>query len=312
MTNLKKIGLTALAGTLAVTTFAQAGDLTVGGTARMEYQTDESTASSVSTSGDAFANNGTLSFTGSGELDNGFTASYYQALADGTMTSSNVKLDMGDMGTLSMADHNVAGIGTVQDIVPNAGEQPWDDLGTHGGHEDGVANPHTGDRLGYLTTVGGLEVSAAVDLAADGSTNSFAIKSTTLVEGLTIVAGMADVQSTAANEDDLETYGLSYTVGSISVGVQKTKVDAEVAQSDIERDSYGITFAVNENLSIGYGVSETEYDATAKTKDEENTGIQASYTTGGMTIGFVNNSKDNANGGSTDLEMNEIQLTFAF
>ena len=101
-------------------------------------------------------------------------------------------------------------------------------------------------------------------------------------------------------------------MGSISVGVQKTKVDAEVAQSDIERDSYGITFAVNENLSIGYGVSETEYDATAKTKDEENTGIQASYTTGGMTIGFVNNSKDNANGGSTDLEMNEIQLTFAF
>ena len=38
MTNLKKIGLTALAGTLAATTFAQAGELTVGGTARMEYQ----------------------------------------------------------------------------------------------------------------------------------------------------------------------------------------------------------------------------------------------------------------------------------
>jgi outer membrane protein OmpU len=38
MTNLKKIGLTALAGTLASTSYAIAGDLSVSGTARMEYQ----------------------------------------------------------------------------------------------------------------------------------------------------------------------------------------------------------------------------------------------------------------------------------
>jgi hypothetical protein len=38
MTNFKKIGLTALAGTLAATAFAQAGALSVSGTARMEYQ----------------------------------------------------------------------------------------------------------------------------------------------------------------------------------------------------------------------------------------------------------------------------------
>ena len=38
MTNFKKIGLTALAGSLAVTAYAQAGSLSVGGTARMEYQ----------------------------------------------------------------------------------------------------------------------------------------------------------------------------------------------------------------------------------------------------------------------------------
>jgi hypothetical protein len=44
---------------------------------------------------------------------------------------------------------NRAGIGSIQDMVPNAGEQPWDDIGTHGGPEDGVADPHAGDRLGY-------------------------------------------------------------------------------------------------------------------------------------------------------------------
>ena len=295
MTNLKKIGLTALAGTLAATTFAQAGELTVGGTARMEYQSNEVTTSGVSTSADAFLNNGTLVFSGSGELDNGNTVSYHQALADGTVTSSNMKLDMGDMGTLGMGDHNHAGIGTISDIVPNGGEEPWDDIGTHGGHEDGVASPHTDDRLGYTTDAGGITISAAVDMAANGATSSIALSSTTLVEGLKVVAGMADVQSTATTQDDLETYGLSYTMGSISIGAQKTKVDAETAASDIDRDAYGISFVVNENLSIGYGSSDVEYEAAAKTMDEESTEIGAVYTSGGMTIGFQNITKDNIN-----------------
>jgi len=168
MTNLRKIGLTALAGTLAATVNAQAGELTVGGTARMELQSNQVTTAGVETESDAFLNNGTITFSGSGELDNGFGVSYYQALADGTLTSSNVQLDMGDMGTLSMADHNLAGIGTVSDIVPNGGEQPWDDIGTsHGGHEDGVASPHTGDRLGYTVNAGVATFTAAVDLAGD-------------------------------------------------------------------------------------------------------------------------------------------------
>jgi len=43
MTNFKKIGLTALAGTLAATAYAQAGSLSVSGTARMEYQSNKKT-----------------------------------------------------------------------------------------------------------------------------------------------------------------------------------------------------------------------------------------------------------------------------
>jgi outer membrane protein OmpU len=311
MTNFKKIGLTALAGTLAATAYAQAGSLSVSGTARMEYQSNKVTTSGVDTSADTFSNNGTLTFSGSGELDNGMTASYHQALADGSLTSSNAKLDMGDMGVLGMGDHNHAGIGTISDIVPNGGEQPWDDIGTHGGHEDGVASPHTGDRLGY-TTAGDIKVSIASDFAGDGATTSIAISNDTMVEGLKVAIGIADVQSTATAEDDLETYGFSYTMGSISFGAQKTKVDAETANSDIERDAYGISFAVNENLSIGMGVSDVEYDAAAKSNDEESTEIGATYTSGGMTVGLQNITKDNINGTAVDHEMTELQLTFAF
>jgi outer membrane protein OmpU len=310
MTNLRKIGLTALAGTLAATT-AHAGDLTVTGTATMEYQ---STQDSISENSDSFGQNGTIVFSGSGELDNGMGVSFMQALAGGTLTSQSVALDMGDMGTLSVASLNMAGIGTVQDMVPNAGEQPWDDLGTdgteHGTPEQGVASPHGGNRLGYSVNVGGAIVSAAMNYAENSPTTSAAIQLPNLVEGLNIGGGLAVDQQSATVENDIETYYITYSMGPISVGAQQTKVDHQTAASDIERDSYGITFAVNENLSIGYGVSDTEFDA--KGLDEENTGIQASYTSGGMTIGVVNNTKDNMGGDNTDKEMTELKLTFAF
>jgi outer membrane protein OmpU len=306
MTNLRKIGLTALAGTLAATT-AHAGDLTVTGTATMEYQ---STQDTINSNTDSFSQNGTIVFSGSGELDNGMGVSFMQALSEGSLTSQSVALDMGDMGTLSVASLNMAGIGTIQDMVPNAGEQPWDDLGTHGTPEQGVAAPHSGNRLGYSVSVGGATVSAAMDYQQNSPTTSAAVQLPGLVEGFNIGAGIAVDQESATVENDIETYFISYAVGPISVGAQQTKVDHQTANSDIERDSYGITFAVNENLSIGYGVSDTEFDALGL--DEENTGIQASYTSGGMTVGVVNNTKDNSNGANTDLEMTELKLTFAF
>ena len=321
MTNLKKIGLTALAGTLAATTFAQAGDLSVSGTARMEYQS--TTTSNVSnTSGatrtdssstDTFVQNQTVSFSGSGELDNGMTVSYLQALASGAVTSQGVTLDMGDMGTVALTNYNVAGIGTIQDMVPNGGEQPWDDLGTtHGTPADGLASPHAGNRLGYKTTQGGAIISAAVNYEFASPTTSIAIQLPNLVEGLNIGAGLASDQAAEDTENDIETMYISYSFDGIglSVGAQSTDVDAQAATSDIERMAYGISFAVNENFSIGYGVSEVEYEA--QTNDEESTGFGASYTSGGMTIGLINNQKDNLNGGSSNMEMTELQLTFAF
>ena len=309
MTNFKKIGLTALAGSLAAIGYAQAGALDVSGTARMEYQ---STTNNTGNSGDSFAQNTTISFTGSGELDNGMTVSYLQAQSGaGTLTSQGVTLDMGDMGVLTMTNYNAAGIGTIQDMVPNGGEQPWDDLGTHGTPQQGVASPHAGDRLGYKTTAGGAIISASINYEQSEPTTSVAVQLPGLVEGLNIGAGMATDMSAQDTEDDITTMYAKYTMGGISVGYQTTDVDVTAADSDIERTAYGISFAVNDNLSIGYGISDTDFDAS--TTDEENTGIGIAYTSGGMKLGIINNTKDNAGGtaGGQD-EMTEFQLTFAF
>ena len=309
MTNFKKIGLTALAGSLAAVGFAQAGDLSVSGTARMEYQ---STTDASGNSGDSFAQNTTVSFSGSGELDNGMTVSYLQALAGGSLTSQGVTLDMGDMGSIAMTNYNYGGIGTIQDMVPNGGEQPWDDLGTHGTPEQGVASPHSGNRIGYKTTAGGAIISASIDYQQNSATTSMAIQLPNLVEGLNVGAGIATDQNSASAEQDIETMYATYSMNGISVGYQVTDVAAQAANSDIERTAYGVSFAVNDNISIGYGISDTEFESSSLTLDEENTGIGISYTSGGMKLGIINNKKDNAGGSTGADEMTEFQLTFAF
>ena len=310
MTNFKKIGLTALAGSLAVTAYAQAGALSVNGTARMEYQ---STQTSATASTDAFAQNTSVTFSGSGELDNGMTVSYTQVLAGGTLTSQGVTLDMGDMGAVSMTNYNVAGIGIIQDKVPNGGEQPWDDVGTHGAPEQGIAAPHSGHRLGYKTSAAGATISAAADYQQNSLTTSLAV-SMPLMEGLEVGVGMATDQSSSTTEQDIETAYVTYSMGPVSVGYQMTDVDVTAANSDIERTAMGVSFAVNDNLSIGYGISDTEFEA--KATDEENVGIGVSYTSGGMKLGIINNTKDNsggtAAGSETEESMTEFQLTFAF
>ena len=307
MTNFKKIGLTALAGTLAATAYAQAGALSVSGTARMEYQSTQASATAKS---DAFAQNTTISFTGSGELDNGMTVSYLQAQASAnTLTSQGVTLDMGDMGSVAITNYNFGGIGIIQDKVPNGGEQPWDDLGTHGAPEQGIAAPHAGNRLGYKNTFGGATVSASMDYQQNSPTTSLAV-SMPLMEGLEIGAGIATDQSSATTEQDIETMYVKYSMGGISVGYQVTDVERTAANSDIERTAYGISFAVNDNLSVGYGISDTEFEEF--TPDEENTGIGIAYTSGGMKLGIINNTKDNAGGTAGEQEMTEFQLTFAF
>ena len=226
---------------------------------------------------------------------------------------------MGDMGSIYMDQGNAGrqGITTIQDKVPNAGEQVWDDTGSasadHGTVAQGIANVGAGNTLGYAVSSGMMKLSAGFSYN-NGSQESFAVTFTDVGgSGLSAGAGMATSQNVdEITEDDVDTVFATYTMGSITVGAQKTSVDAESATSDIERNSMGISMAVNENLSVSYGVSDTEFDESGLV-DEENSGVSASYTAGGMTLGLVRNSKDNEAGTSgTDREVTELKLTLAF
>ena len=321
MTNLKKVGLTALAGTLATITAVQAAEVTVSGIAQVSYTTKSvDTTALDETSSDAFGKDTKIKFSASGEMDNGMTASWMHHHSGGGIFSSLVTLDMGDMGSLYMDQGNAGrqGITTIQDKVPNAGEQVWDDTSGsttdgHGTPKHGVANVGSGNTLGYAITSGMMKVSAGLSYN-NGSQPSAAVTFADVGgSGLTVGAGMATSQNVdLTTEDDVDTVFATYTMGSFTVGAQKTSVDAESASSDIERNAYGVSMAVNENLSVSYGVSDTEFDESGL-KDEENSGVSASYTAGGMTVGIVHNSKDNEGGtDQTDRSVTELKLTLAF
>jgi outer membrane protein OmpU len=320
MTNFKKVGLTALAGTLATITAVQAADVSLSGVARMQYNTTslETTTATDARSTDAFDQNTSITFSASGEMDNGMTASWMHTHSGTAVFSSLVTLDMGDMGKLYMDQGNAGrqGITTIQDKVPNAGEQVWDDTGAaaadHGTVAQGVANVGAGNTLGYSVTSGMMTLSAGLSYN-NGSQPSAAVTFADVGgSGLTVGAGMATSQNVdLTTEDDVDTVFATYTMGSFTVGAQKTSVDAESATSDIERNAYGVSMAVNENFSISYGISDTEFDESGLA-DEENSGVSASYTTGGMTIGVVHNSKDNVAGADADRDGTELKLTFAF
>ena len=106
-------------------------------------------------------------------------------------------------------------------------------------------------------------------------------------------------------------YG-KYTTGAFTIGVQLSETDKTAADSDITREAAALSFAVNENLSVSYGISTVEYEASTKT-DAESTGVSASYTMGGMTLAGAMNDSDNMGGtaGAGD-EDKHITMSIAF
>ena len=86
---------------------------------------------------------------------------------------------------------------------------------------------------------------------------------TTGANNTSVGYGAGNNESARNVSDDVSTMFASYTAGPVSIGIQNTEVESDTANSDIERDAFGVSFAVNENFSVSYGQSDTEYDAQA-------------------------------------------------
>jgi outer membrane protein OmpU len=311
MTNMKKLGLTALAGSL-VATSGFAGELSVSGTAKITYVSQHESE----VTGNPFSMSQGIGFSGSGDLDNGMTINYGYTMTDAAFSSSTLKLDMGDMGTLSYSDGaGSTGISAYDDKMPTAGEEVWDDLD---GQANGVATISNKGTLGYAGTFSGVGVSISYnpDDAAAPATTAESSKSMVIsgeVGGANVFLGMGDKAGGTVNTGtDLTTAGITYVAGAVTVGFQTTSIDASAANSDVDRNHVAASFAVNENLSISYGMSTVEFESAAKV-DQEDSGVAISYTMGSMTLGaFMNKSDDVGGTSAAEDDVTEVSLAFAF
>ena len=306
MTNLKKLGLTALAGSLVATT-GYAGSLDVTGAAKVSYTSGDTSE----TSGNPFSMTRDINFAGSGEMDNGMTISYFQLLGAGAFSSSGLTLDMGDAGSATFMNGTSGGhgISAYEDKMPTAGEQVWDDMD---GQANGVLTGNKANKIGYGTSVAGANVSVDYNKQEDGgSAKSIGIDYAP-ADGAMIFASKSDEYAGSNSSTDQVTFGGTYTAGAATVGVQRTSIDFSTVNSDTDRTHVSASFAVNEDISVSFGMSNVEFESAALT-DQEDSGFAVSYTMGSMTIGAHANSSDNVGGTSgTDDEVKEMSIAFAF
>lgn len=343
MNNLKKIGLSALAGSL-VAFSANAVELSVSGKTEVTYSNTQG-----ANNGNPFGNGNSIAFSGSGDM-NGMTATYSAAIGDHgaassttseVFGSSSLTLDMGDMGEIGYDNGTgLYGLSTIDDKMPYAYEEIW--TYTKGSNAVAVAAGGSNNVFGYKNSFMGAnitleyspEVGGSTGGTNDGSAGGGAGTGSNLngaitmspMDGLNVGAGYGQNDSnrnTINGQVDGEaiTGFATYAIGPATVGYQLTESrgGSEGTNSNSmqhEVDIYGISFQVNENLAVSYNEMENVFKnvgSVAADVTEETDGIGISYTMGSASIRFLDAETTNKGGvtGTTSENM-EVSLMLAF
>ena len=169
--------------------------------------------------------------------------------------------------------------------------------------------------IGYDISVGDVALSFDTSKATGGTDRSASI-SYTGMDGLQIVGGMAETGTAQTNASvDMETVGIKYTMGSITVAAQANEVDDTSTTNDDEDATHiGVSFALSDQVSISYAQLETEFGKSTKTADETVSGVGVSYTAGSMSVKAYAGKTENNAGSATasDLEEKGVTLSFSF
>jgi len=318
MNNLRKIGLSALAGSLA-TFSVNAADMSVSGAGSISF---DDTNRGKSNRGNGFYMGDSLKFNASGDTDNGIGVAVYYEIDGGALDDHNIKLS-GDFGSITFDGHGgSSAMGAVDDKTPNAYEEAWDIIDTDGTSATGsptvINGSGGGDGMWIYNSpnMGGAVLTVAyrnhVSAAAESMTDFALAMSPESIEGLSLGLAMSNNTIGANIDSDETTMYATYATGGFTVGLQSSDLDHTTATSDQESIAYGVTYAVNDDLSIGYSYHELETELSTD-EDQKSTGISASYTMGGMTLaGASNEVKNIAGTASRDHEGYEFTLSFAF
>ena len=320
MNNLKKIGLTAIAASLA-TVSANAADFSVSGGASMSYTSNAIVGIGGGANGNPWAMSDTVNFAASGELDNGWTVSYTMGL-DGSKTAAGAAFEdrtlaigLGDMGTLTMMGQDGSSVvGAMDDKLPTAYEESWN---FSGGPGTGTSVGNNAFKYSY-GGVDGVNIEASyvpsTKTAANGSTDVGITYSG--IDGLTIglASGTDDTAGSGAEVDEQAMY-VTYAYDAFTFGVQSNESDSATAGADSEFSGWAVSYAVSDDISVSLAQTEIEREGTSTVVDAttEHTAISASYTMGSMALKATRADVDNAGGHQDrDGEAYAVELSFAF
>ena len=322
MNKYKKIGLTALAGSL-VATSAFAGELGVSGSASMNV---EHTNGGAANAGKTFSMGNSVKFSGSGELDNGMTVSLSfeldqnddstaanAAYSGGPFDGHSVSISSDTLGKLTL--YGEGGKSSTALYDTSAAGDLWDNYDA----EDGIEPEETGTADNMLlytlpSFVDGLSLNASYEPTKGGvaSATQFGA-SYSGIDGLTVSYATGDDSDAQSDPSTGTVLKASYAYGPVTLAYSDYEYDKTGNTGSIDMNGYKVTYTVNDEISLAYATEDLDQVGKAETASYDE--VSVSYTTGGMTLSASMGEADNRDGTTTATMDNErwyLGASFAF
>jgi hypothetical protein len=335
-----------LASVLTVFAFgtAQAGSMSVSGS----MEVTNTSGLSGTTNGGGLGMENELSVTASTELDNGVGVAYKQSItADNARNDSEVVFSGLPMigGSIAMTSTGTP-IDALDNIMPTAAEESNHGAGTGNFSQIGANDGSFGLRyknaellpLGMTLDAMYFPQSGAGDAANDeaGSGTSHELYGDAyelalsmpvpMVDGASLTAGYANTDAASVKRDDREEYvaAVKYAYGPVSVGYQKTLLNNSFKDGQaggeawVKGTMYGVSYSVNDNLAVSYQMNESQKkisngSSSGQSDKQEASGFSVSYSIGGMSLAYVDNSFDNHGyNASVNKDYKQVVLGVAF
>ena len=313
MNNIRKIGLTALAGSLVTLGSAVAGEMSVSGGINTTLKFGKPDATAGNNTSRSIGTDKDVTFSGGGELDNGTTFSMSTTLYDNyEMSGSTTTITTPSLGSFSIGSSSGSAAYMYDEEVPTAYEQVSDGKDTAsnkvGDFMDNNSVMYTSPTLDLMgasiTAHLGYTPKANDEAVGDGASLSYVATVgagkeagiTIAYEGLKLGFYGAErdrtVPYTAAatgmyEHDEFNgAWYAKYTMGPVSIGYSETYADAGVTSAisttstttaKTRRSAGGIY--TSESMSIAFNVNDnmsisyTTADETYDTQDDAKTAV---------------------------------------
>jgi len=294
MINFKKVGATALAGSL-VAVSAYAGEMAVTGSANLTYKTGKNSVADQS----SFGNDSDVGFTGTGELDNGWTFVMQATSTDDLgLSSSYTSVTMGSLGTFTIGQSSGGAGGKYDEEVPQAYEQASDALATGSSSSNKIGDQMDNGGLHYASPsfeIQGGTISfdaefnpqASNDGSGDGGQATYSattgagtsLGTTIKYDEVTfgIYGNQIDARGTnAGTTDGADSFEgvafLKYSAGPLAMGVSTSYIDSGKSTAGSASEAgYSLRTAggifTNDQISIAYNVSDDLSVSVTTSKD---------------------------------------------